>query len=204
MLATKTIEPARISVLLRAGARLIGENRVQEVVAKSDELASIEHECQLIGPLQRNKINQLLPHVTCIQTVDSIELGQAIDSRVAALGRVMEVFIQVNVSQELTKSGITVAAAPQLLSDLAQLPNLIIRGYMTVGLNSGDSVAVRAGYRTLRELRDECAREHRPGAQSALELSMGMSGDFELAISEGATMVRVGSAIFGARQAQIG
>lgn len=199
MLATKTIEPARILEVIAAGQLLIGENRVQEVVAKADALAGRTHECHLIGHLQGNKVNQVLPHVTCVQTVDSVELGRRLDVRIAALDRTLDVFVQVNVSGESTKSGVGLAALPELLAGLAPLSTLRVRGYMTIGLHSADLGAVRAGYRRLTEFRDRAQAGGMPGAEQAFELSMGMSGDFVEAIAEGATMVRVGSAVFGHR-----
>lgn len=199
MLATKTIEPDRILALIAAGQRLIGENRVQEVVAKAAALAGSGHECHLIGHLQGNKINQVLPYVTCVQSVDSAALGTRLNSRIASLERTLDVLVQVNVSGESTKSGVEPAAVPALLAELAPLSALRVRGYMTIGLRSADLGAVRAGYRTLAGLRDRALTVGMPGAEHAVELSMGMSGDFAEAIAEGATIVRVGSAVFGPR-----
>ena len=199
LLATKTIEPARIRVAVEAGFSLIGENRVQEVVAKAPDLAGRPHETHLIGHLQSNKVNQVLPHVTCIQSVDSAELGRRLNDRIQALERTLDVFIQVNVSGEISKAGVRLDQVPALLAELAHCPALRVRGYMTVGLNSPDRAAVRAGYRALARCRDEALTQGRPGAELAVELSMGMSGDFADAIAEGATMVRLGSAVFGAR-----
>ncbi len=199
LLATKTIEPARIREALSAGYDLIGENRAQEVVAKADELAATAHECHFIGHLQANKINQVLPHVQCVQTVDSAELARRLDDRVGRLGRTLDVLIQVNVSGEGSKSGVGLSDAPALLAELARLDRLRVKGYMTIGLNSPDLSAVRAGYRALRTFRDDALARGLPGAEQATELSMGMSGDFPAAIAEGATMVRIGSAVFGRR-----
>ena len=201
LLATKTIEAGRIRQVLSAGYTLIGENRAQEVVAKTDDLAAIPHEVHFIGHLQRNKINQVLPLVGCVQTVDSADLGARLDRRSSAIGRTLDVLVQVNVSGEPTKSGAPLYEVPRLLADLAGCSALRVRGYMTIGLNSPDRSAVRAGYRALTEFRDDAQRRGLPGAADAVELSMGMSGDFEDAITEGATMVRVGSAVFGRRPA---
>ena len=199
LLATKTIDPPRILQVMRAGVTLIGENRAQEVVAKAAELADVQHDCHFIGHLQANKVNQVLPLVSCVQTVDSAELGRRLNVRAGALGRVLEVLIQVNVSAEASKHGVPPTGTPALLDELRLLPNLRVCGYMTVGLNSSDTVAVRAGYRALAHLRDDALRRGLAGAERATELSMGMSGDFAEAIAEGATMVRVGSAVFGRR-----
>ena len=199
LLATKTQSPERILVALAAGYTLIGENRVQEVVAKVDELAVVPHHTHYIGHLQANKINQLLDHIDCLQTIDSIELAQRLNSRLEQREKSLDVLIQVNVSGEETKSGVAPDAALELLAKVAALPQLAVRGYMTIGLNSTDIGAVRAGYATLRELRDTAISQEIAGADRATQLSMGMSGDFAAAIAEGATMVRLGSAVFGSR-----
>ena len=199
LLATKTIESARIRLALAAGYRLIGENRVQEVVSKAPELTTIAHECHFIGHLQANKINQLLPHVSCVQTVDSADLARRLSSRAELLGRTLDVFVQVNVSGEASKSGVPIGDAPALLAAVARYSALRVKGYMTIGLNSPDLAAVRAGYRALTTFRDRARTRGMDGAEHAVELSMGMSADFVEAIAEGATMVRLGSGVFGAR-----
>ena len=204
LLAVKTIPPERILAVLDTGHRLIGENRVQEVVAKADALARASFEQHFIGHLQANKINQLLPHVTCVQTVDSSELATRLDARIAALGRTLDVLLQVNVSDEASKSGVALDELPALLAAVGACEHLRIRGYMTIGLNSPDLAAVRAGYRSLTEFRDRARTAGWDGAEHAVELSMGMSGDFTEAISEGATIVRVGSAVFGRRPSPTG
>lgn len=192
LLATKTQPADRIAVALRAGYTLIGENRVQEVTGKADALQSIPHTTALIGHLQRNKVAAVLPLIDSLQSLDSAELAGRLDRRLAGDDdRVLEVMVQVNVSGEPTKSGVTVEQAPALIETIAGLPRLRLTGLMTIGLNSTDLTAVRAGYRQLRQLRDRLL----PGR----ELSMGMSGDFEAAIAEGATQVRIGAAAFGPR-----
>jgi len=199
LLATKTQPADRIRAAIAAGYSLIGENRVQEVVAKAEALTDLPHRLHFIGHLQANKVNLLLPHISCLQTLDSVELARKLDARLDILDRQLDVFLQVNVSGEESKSGVEPAAAADLLGALAQFPRLTVRGYMTIGLNSPDRSAVRAGYRTLAELRESALTEGIPGASGAIELSMGMSGDFADAIAEGATIVRLGSAVFGAR-----
>ncbi len=195
LLATKTQPADRISTALRAGFTLIGENRVQEVVGKAAALASIPHETHFIGHLQANKINQLLDHVDCLETLDSAELARKLDARLAARDRSLDVLVQVNVSGEASKSGVHPDRVSELLAAAAQFPRLVVRGFMTIGLNSADRSAVRAGFRLLKELQLGAL----PHAPAATELSMGMSGDFAEAIAEGATIVRLGSAVFGPR-----
>jgi hypothetical protein len=199
LLATKTQHADRIITALAAGYRLIGENRVQEVVAKAAELSSVPHETHFIGHLQANKINQLVDHISCLQTLDSVDLAGKLDARLEARGRRLDVLIQVNVSGETAKSGVRPERAIDLLDAASAFPRLTVRGFMTIGLNSPDGAAVRAGYRTLASLRDAALAARIPGAENATELSMGMSGDFADAIAEGATIVRLGSAIFGQR-----
>lgn len=193
---------------------IIGENRVQELVSKSADLPDVE--IHFIGPLQKNKINALLTTpVSCIQTIDSIELAEAVSARLerqgchhddswqlasAGMEPQMDVMVQVNVSGEASKAGCLPDDAKVLARVVAELPMLNLTGFMTIGLrpifeNSGTVIAnaeeITAGYRQLREIRDSI--------NPNLELSMGMSSDLELAIAEGATIVRIGSAIFGAR-----
>jgi PLP dependent protein len=199
LLATKTQTAERIVTALTAGYRLIGENRVQEVVAKAVDLEPFAHETHFIGNLQANKINQLVDHISCLQTLDSAELARKLDARLDAKDRRLDVLIQVNVSGETSKSGVSPERALELLDSVSAYKCLTVRGFMTVGLNSPDSAAVRAGYRTLAALRDAAVTERVPGAEQVTELSMGMSGDFAHAIAEGATIVRLGSAIFGQR-----
>ncbi len=197
LLATKTVAPEVIAVALAAGFTLIGENRVQEVVDKAPALAAWHPQTHFIGHLQSNKIGQLLPLVSCVQTVDSASIAGRLDARCAAAARVLDVLVQVNVSGEDSKFGVTVARAPELAEEIVGRANLRLCGYMTIGLNSPDLPAVRAGYSELADLRDRLLA--RPGFGSATELSMGMSADYPTAIAAGATIVRIGSGAFGAR-----
>lgn len=196
LLATKTVEADRVLQAIRAGYPLIGENRVQEVVAKADALAAVQHETHFIGHLQANKINQLLGLVSCVQTVDSPGLAVKLQRALERRGEMLDVMLQVNVSGEPTKSGVAPGEAPALFDAVAAHDRLVVRGLMTIGLNSSDAGAVRAGYARLRSLRAELAAR---GGETVTELSMGMSGDFADAIAEGSTIIRVGSAVFGSR-----
>ena len=193
LLATKTVPAERIRVALAAGYTLIGENRVQEVVSKADALADIPHQSHFIGHLQRNKINQVLPLVDVVQSIDRLDLAVAVSKR---LDRDLDVLIQVNTSEEESKFGVDPLDAVGLAEQVDSLENLRVAGFMTIGLFSTDEVPVRRCYERLRVLRDEVVSSSVPDAQI---LSMGMSGDLEWAISEGATMIRVGSAVFGSR-----
>lgn len=198
LLATKT-QPAelvrRVFELAGAAGLLRGENRVQELVAKGPELADLPISTHLIGPLQSNKINAALRWVDCVESVASLDLAEALAARLEP-GRVLEAMIQVNVSGEETKHGVAGPAALALAEQVAAVPGLRVTGFMTVGANTADRDVVRAGYAELAAIRDQAVAadlaEH-------LELSMGMSGDLELAIAEGATIVRLGTAVFGPR-----
>jgi pyridoxal phosphate enzyme (YggS family) len=214
LLATKTVPAELIRLALEADtlARaasaddrgiqtpvLLGENRVQELVAKAPDLIDLAPELHLIGPLQSNKITHALRWATCVETVGSVELAARLAERGAVVGRVLDVFVQVNVSAEATKHGVSPDAATALGIEVAALGSLRLRGLMTIGANTPDTAAVRAGYVVLRHLRDEIADSGARGTADATELSMGMSGDLELAIAEGATIVRTGTAVFGSR-----
>jgi PLP dependent protein len=210
LLATKTLDAETVRAALladmaatatTAGAPhrvLVGENRVQELVAKAPDLADLAPELHVIGPLQSNKVNAALRWATCVQSVDSPALAERLARRCAETDRTLDVLVQVNVSGETTKSGVPPEHARALADAVRALPALRLRGFMTIGARTPDEATVRAGYAVLRDLRDATVAD---GAAEATELSMGMSGDLELAIEEGATVVRVGTALFGARPA---
>ncbi|WP_315094984.1 YggS family pyridoxal phosphate-dependent enzyme [uncultured Cellulomonas sp.] len=203
LLATKTQPVALVREALEADARaraqdptlgavLVGENRVQELVAKGPELVGLAA-LHLIGPLQSNKVNAALRWASCIESVASVDLAERLSARASDP---LDVYLQVNVSGEPTKHGVVPQEAVALAVAVAALPRLRVAGLMTVGARSEDTGVVRAGYALLRTLRDEIVAS---GVHTAAELSMGMSGDLEPAVAEGATLVRVGSAVFGAR-----
>ena len=201
LFASKTVSAERAAEAVLAGADLLGESRVQEVVAKAEVLGALPQppRIHLIGHLQSNKVNAALRHVDCIETIDALPLAERISDRCVAVGRELDVLVQVNVSGEPSKFGAPPDDAVELALRVAALPGVRLRGLMTIGANSPDASRVRAGYALLRELRDTIVGSSAPGTEDATELSMGMSGDLELAIAEGATTVRVGSAVFGAR-----
>ncbi|WP_425956505.1 YggS family pyridoxal phosphate-dependent enzyme [Xylanimonas sp. McL0601] len=211
LLATKTQDAETVLDAVSAassgpgGSRsvLIGENRVQELVAKAPALASLvadgQLEVHMIGHLQSNKVNQVLATASCVQTVDSAALASALSTRCERDGRVLDVMVQVNVSGEDTKAGTRPTEAAALARDVAALPGLRLTGFMTIGALSDDDAVVRAGFARLRAIRDEVVASGAPGTADARELSMGMTGDLELAVAEGATIVRVGTAVFGSR-----
>lgn len=153
----------------------------------------------LIGQLQSNKIGKMLPLVNTIESVDSIELAEKISRRAVAAGITVGVLLEVNESGEPTKSGCEPSHAIDLAQRIGAMGGLDLQGLMTVGKHVDDEAAVRAGFAHLRAVRDHILAAHTPGTEHCAELSMGMTGDMELAIAEGATIVRVGTAIFGER-----
>jgi len=185
-----------IRSLVEAGHRLFGENRVQELRAKVPLLPGdvIWH---LIGPLQRNKVRQVLPLVRMIESVDSLEVATAINKVAAELGLFPEVLLEINLAGEASKHGFSPDAMEGVIEQLLEMDRLEIRGLMAVPPIVEEPEAARPFFVRLRELRDRLETDLRIGLP---ELSMGMSGDFEVAIEEGATIVRVGTALFGARQ----
>lgn len=200
--AVKTQPPERVVEALAAGTRLLGHNRAQElaeVEPRVRELWPGEHETHFIGALQTNKVNQVLRHVSCVQSVDRLPLAEKLSAAAVRLGRTVEVFVEVNSSGEETKAGVTPAEAVEFASTVAGLEGLRLRGLMTIGANSPDPGVVRAGFEEMARLSAELGAM--PATTGARELSMGMSGDLDLAIAAGATMVRVGTALFGPRPA---
>lgn len=198
LLATKTVEPARVRIAIEAGADLVAENRVQEVRPKYEALSDLDYERHFIGHLQSNKINALVPYVSCIQSLDRLSLARKLQNRLEREGEMREVLIQVNTSREDSKFGLDPDALEDFLTEVARMDALRVRGLMTIGLFTEDLELARPSLRRLRELRDRVRELDIDGIEMT-ELSMGMSGDLEVAIEEGATIVRVGSAVFGSR-----
>lgn len=207
--ATKTRDVGEIMAAIGAGVRMIGENRPQEVEAKVEGLRARCAErgltlgrdlpFHLIGQLQSNKINKVLPSVTTIESVDSLALAQKIARRAAARSMTVGVLLEVNESGEESKSGCDPAAAQDLAFAIAQLEGLELQGFMTIGAHVDDEDVIRRGFAHLRATRDAVLSSGEPGTADARELSMGMTNDMALAIDEGSTIVRVGTAIFGPR-----
>ena len=200
LLATKTQPPEAVRVAIEAGEKLVAENRVQEVRPKYEALEDLDYERHFIGNLQSNKINALLPYVSCIESLDRLSLARKLDRKLEAEGKSIEVLVQVNTSGEESKFGLEPAEVAGFMKEVSGLETLKVRGLMTIGLNTEDPELARASLRRLRELRDE-VRQMNLGSIEMTELSMGMSGDLEVAIEEGSTIIRVGSAIFGSRAA---
>lgn len=191
---SKTFPADMVRVYLGVGQRAFGESYIQEARTKADELAGAEPgpEWHFIGHLQNNKAKYAAAIFSTIHSLDSLELAGELDRRAAALGRSLEVYIQVNVAGEASKSGLPPSALPAFLEQLGRFPALRPRGLMTMPPYDPDPEISRPHFAALRALRDREAPKL-PG------LSMGMSGDYQVAIEEGATIVRVGTALFGSR-----
>ena len=194
---SKTKQASLVDEAARGGQRLFGENYAQELALKAREVSEAV-EWHFIGHLQSNKVRQIAGLVTMIHSVDRLSLAEEIDRQWGKLGKVCEVLIEVNIAREETKSGTTAMALFGLVRQVSLLPQLRIMGLMTMPPFFDDPEGARPYFRELRRLAEEVAAERIPNV-SMTELSMGMSGDFEAAVAEGATLVRVGTAIFGER-----
>jgi pyridoxal phosphate enzyme (YggS family) len=199
MAVTKTHGPEPLREAYDAGLRLFGENRVQEAVGKLDAFADApDLRWAVIGHLQSNKARQALEFAAELHTLDSLKLAESLDRRLQDQGRGREVFVQVNSSGEESKSGLDPAAVEQFVLDLRPFSALRVRGLMTLAVYSDDEQEVAACFARMEDLQRRLRElDAAPGRYD--ELSMGMSGDFELAIAHGATTVRVGQALFGSR-----
>lgn len=197
MAVSKTHPVDAIHEAYAAGQRLFGENRVQEMQLKAPDLAQFSDlDMHLIGPLQNNKTGKAAEIFHAIDTLDSSKTASRLNAAAEALGRVLPVLIEVKLSPEETKHGLNAEDLPALLETIATLPHLRAAGLMTVPPLEGEAEAARPYFRRLCELRDEYATKY----PSLTELSMGMSSDFAVAVEEGSTTVRVGTAIFGKRE----
>lgn len=197
MAVSKTHPVEAIREAYAAGQRLFGENRVQEMQTKAPDLSAVpDLRMHLIGPLQNNKTSKAAELFGAVDTLDSAKTGQRLNAAAAELGKTLPVLIEVKLSTEETKHGIAPDQLGALLDALAPLEHLQVSGLMTVPPLAAAGEQARPYFRRLRELRElHCAR-----FPSLTELSMGMSGDFQVAIEEGSTTVRVGTAIFGRRE----
>ncbi len=197
IVVTKTVDLERIREAVNAGALVLGENRVQEARDKIEQLGTIAR-WHLIGRLQSNKAKYAVKLFDMIHSVDSIELAREIDKQAARIGKIQDVLIEVSIAGEEAKAGAAIEGVRDLVKEAATLNNISIKGLMTIPPFLDDPEETRPYFRKLRELAASIERESIPNVFMR-ELSMGMSGDFEVAVEEGATMVRVGSAIFGER-----
>ncbi len=197
---SKTHPPEQVMELYDQGQHIFGENRVQELVAKYEALPK-DIEWHLIGHLQTNKVKYIAPFVACIQSVDSWKLLEEIDKQAAKKGRVIDCLLQFHVAEEETKFGLDMAEAEELLQnpDFQNLKNVRITGVMGMATFTDDQTQVRREFQHLRSIFEELKVRFFAEQPSFKEISMGMSGDYLLAIAEGSTMVRVGTLLFGGR-----
>lgn len=203
LLATKTRSPEIINRAIELGYGLIGENRAQELVEKAPFISQSKtsitpRETHFIGTLQGNKVNEVTAIADCIQSVDRIRIARRINQYALDHGLKRSIMVQVNSSRDPNKQGLMPEDLPAFLEEVAEFTELTVRGLMTIGLQSDNEIVVRQGFADLRILRDQMINEDLL-PKTATDLSMGMSQDLELAILEGATIIRVGSDIFGAR-----
>jgi pyridoxal phosphate enzyme (YggS family) len=195
----KTFPSERIQDVIRAGVRDVGENYVQELLQKRAALSHEEVRWHFVGHLQSNKVKQIAGWVALIHAVDSADLVREIDRRAATAGRTIECLVEVNTTGERSKFGVPPDRTAALVTELSGCTNVSIDGLMTIGPFLPDPEGSRPMFRRLRELREEIAGLGIPNAPMR-HLSMGMTGDFEVAIEEGATLIRIGTAIFGPRK----
>jgi pyridoxal phosphate enzyme (YggS family) len=191
---TKTHGPEAVRAAVAAGVRDIGENRVQEALEKQDALAGIDVAWHLIGSLQRNKARHAAGRFALIHSIDRLELATELNRRIPPGAR-QPVLVQVNCSAEPQKSGVAPEALIRLLDQLAALEGLEVQGLMTMSALTEDTGEQHRAFRLLRELRDQAEQS----GHALPELSMGMSGDYPAAVEEGATMIRLGTVLFGER-----
>lgn len=193
MAVTKTVSPALINAAIDAGVTVLGENRVQEYLSKREAYRE-GAQVQFIGHLQTNKVRQIIDKVTAIQSVDSLHLAEAIEKEAAKHGIVMPILLEVNIGGESSKSGVSPAELPGLLENVQGLAHIRTEGLMTIPPPQPDVSQQERIFERMQQLYERM-QQHAP----LHVLSMGMSGDYEAAVRCGATLVRIGSALFGAR-----
>ena len=195
---SKTVPADRVREAIEAGATILGENYIQEAREKINTLSSYPVSWHFIGHLQTNKAKYAVRLFDLIQTVDTLKLAHELNKQAKKINKIQQILIQVNIGLERTKSGVYAKDAQSLIKDISYLENLSVKGLMTIPPFFNSPKKVRPYFSALRNLRDQIKKENISNA-SMDELSMGMTGDFEVAIEEGATLVRIGTAIFGKR-----
>ncbi len=200
LLATKTVAPELIQQAFSTNSlNYVGENKVQELAQKHSFLNDENVRFHFIGHLQTNKVKEVLKYADCIHSVDRLRLVQALDKQLQKEGRSIDILLQVNTSCENSKFGVSPEDALSFARTVSAYDTLKVKGLMTIGLFSAETGQVRKCFRLLRNLKEKISEMDLPNTEMS-DLSMGMSGDFETAIEEGATMVRIGTALFGQRQ----
>ena len=196
---SKTIAAEIVKEAIDAGVTILGENYVQEARDKFKALVQYPVSWHFIGHLQSNKAKYAVRLFDLIHSVDSLKLARELDKQAGKVDKIQQILVQVNISAEDTKSGISTDEAPRLIAEISQLKNLAVKGLMTMPPYFYQPEKVQPFFADLRELRDQIKGQSLPNVFLD-ELSMGMTGEFEVAIKEGATLVRIGTAIFGERQ----
>lgn len=198
VMATKTVAPERIREAIQAGGHIVAENKVQEALKKYEVLKGEGAEWHFIGHLQTNKVKDVLKFADMIHSVDRLSLAEKLDHRLQQEGRSLDILVQVNTSHEESKYGVAPEEVISLVRQIAGYDTLKIQGLMTIGLFTKDEVKIRKCFKVLKERYDTIIKEGIDRINMKY-LSMGMSGDYQIAIEEGANMVRIGTAIFGVR-----
>ncbi|URN93677.1 MAG: YggS family pyridoxal phosphate-dependent enzyme [Candidatus Pristimantibacillus lignocellulolyticus] len=199
LLATKTVPLKKLQSAIQAGETLLGENKVQELRDKFPLMQQYDQvEWHFIGHLQTNKVKDILKYVTLIHSVDRLKLGQALQYQLTRENKSIDILVQVNTSYEESKFGISPQSVLELVEQLSQFDKLNIKGLMTIGKLGATNEETRQCFRLLKQIQTQILEKKFPRVQMEI-LSMGMSGDFKVAIEEGATIIRVGTSIFGER-----
>ena len=194
---TKTVDVDVIDEAIDYGILHMGESRVQELLKKYEQIGNVV-KWHLIGHLQRNKVKYIIDKVDIIHSLDSFKLAKEIDKRAENINRIIECLLQVNISEEKTKYGVSPKDVEHILRDITSLNNIKIVGLMTIAPHVGDREQIRQCFRTLKNIFDRMSEIDFPNVKMKY-LSMGMSNDFEIAIQEGANLIRIGTSIFGER-----
>ena len=198
MAVTKTVPPERVNEAIEAGCSLLGENKVQELLEKYeyyDKRARIH----FIGRLQTNKVKYIVDKVDMIESVDSIRLVEEIEKRCAAIGKIMDILIEVNIAEEGSKGGFLYEEVPQIVEEIGKFSHIKLCGFMTIGRFGAEIEETRGYFQKMHALLVDITGKKIDNKDISI-LSMGMSGDYEIAVQEGATIVRVGRRLFGERK----
>ena len=198
MAVTKTVDPEKINEAIREGCDLLGENRVQELLDKYDRYDK-SAEIHFIGRLQTNKVKYIVDKVSMIESVDSIKLAEEIEKRCSKIDKIMDILLEVNIASEESKGGFTPEEVVRISEKISAFPHLRLRGLMTIGRFGAEIEETRQYFKKMHHLLVDIKDKNRDNIYINI-LSMGMSADYEIAVSEGATIVRVGRGLFGARK----
>ncbi|GKS13396.1 YggS family pyridoxal phosphate enzyme [Paenibacillus chitinolyticus] len=199
LLATKTVPLEKLQMAIQAGETLFGENKAQELRDKFPLMQQYNQvEWHFIGHLQTNKVKDVVKYVTLIHSVDRLKLGQALDNQLVKVNKTMDILVQINTSYEESKFGASPESVLELVEQLSRFETLNVKGLMTIGKLNATNDETRHCFRILKSIQTQIREKKFPRVQMDI-LSMGMSGDFKVAIEEGATIIRVGTSVFGQR-----